>query len=163
MVWGRINTKVDKFNSSKIILAEYAGFVPEGHKAVFKDLEKYAKLVLEIVATENGGTQYVLHLPGGDPESSLIFDLNNAFARVKRELDSAQSATGGIDMNTSKMGMNVTGEKINIQLDNAMIDSFKRGDFTGVRPVILNVTPIQSVLPLLGLAPRREDDELAKG
>ncbi len=77
-------------------------------------------------------------------------------------VDAAMPAPGGIDLNTKNMTTNLSGDKINIQFDKAMIESFKRGDFTGVRPVILNVTPIQSVLPLLGLAPRKED-ELAMG
>ncbi len=73
--------------------------------------------------------------------------------------DQAQLANpGGIDLNTKGMRSSVTGDKIDIQFDPAMVEQFKRGDFTGVRPVILNVTPLTSVLPLLGLAPRREDD-----
>ncbi len=72
--------------------------------------------------------------------------------------DPAMNAPGGIDMNTANMNTNVAGEKINITFDKAMLENFKRGDFTGVRPVILNVTPIQSVLPLLGFAPKRDDD-----
>ena len=42
-----------------------------------------------------------------------------------------------------------------------MINQFQRGDFTGVRPHILSVTPLPSgVLPLFGLAPRKEDEDV---
>ena len=41
-----------------------------------------------------------------------------------------------------------------------MIAQFESGDFTGVRPLIMSITPIASVLPLLGL--KEEDDQLAK-
>ena len=41
-----------------------------------------------------------------------------------------------------------------------MINQFKRGDFTGVRPRILGITPLPGgVLPLFGLNPRKEDEE----
>jgi hypothetical protein len=69
---------------------------------------------------------------------------------------------GGIDLNTASMTMDATGEAVNIQFDKAMIEQFKRGDFTGVRPVILNITPIPNILPLLGLSPAKQDEVLAK-
>jgi len=58
---------------------------------------------------------------------------------------------GGIDLNARNLKMGVGGDKINIKFDPAMIEQFKRGDFSGVRPVIVNITPISSVLPMLGL------------
>jgi hypothetical protein len=37
--------------------------------------------------------------------------------------------------------------------DPALLDQFKKGDFTGLTPVILNITPVADIRPLLGLAP----------
>jgi len=51
--------------------------------------------------------------------------------------------------------MESSGEKLNITFDPAMIASFKRGDFSGVKIQILDVVPI-SLMPLLGL---KEDEE----
>ncbi len=74
----------------------------------------------------------------------------------------AESANqGGIDFGADKLNLKESGGAINIKFDKAMIEQFNRGDFTGVRPVILNVTTIPSVLPLLGLSPGREEEQLA--
>jgi hypothetical protein len=67
------------------------------------------------------------------------------------EGDFAQ-APGGIDLNADNMSMNEQGQKIDMTFDPAMVDQFKRGDFTGLTPVILNITPITNIKPLLGLA-----------
>ncbi len=60
---------------------------------------------------------------------------------------------GGIDMNAEKMTLDENGQKINMQFDPAMIENFKKGDFSGIQPVILKITPIANIRPLLGLAP----------
>ncbi len=67
---------------------------------------------------------------------------------------------GGIDLNAKNMQMDVNGQKINIHFDPAMVAQFKRGDFSGVRPVIIKITPIQNIMPLLGL---KEEDERLVG
>ncbi len=48
---------------------------------------------------------------------------------------------GGIDLTARQMQMDVGGENIDIHFDAAMIEGFKRGDFSGVRPVIMKITP----------------------
>ncbi len=70
-----------------------------------------------------------------------------------------RAINGGIDLNSRNMAMSVDGEKVDIRFDPAMIAQFKAGDFSGVVPVILNITPISNILPLLGLAPGREEEE----
>ncbi|MBF0485007.1 MAG: hypothetical protein HQL16_00680 [Candidatus Omnitrophica bacterium] len=67
--------------------------------------------------------------------------------------DAAQATLppGGIDMNAQKMQMNEKGQKIDITFDPATVEQFKRGDFTGLKPVIFNITPIANPLLLLGL------------
>jgi len=57
---------------------------------------------------------------------------------------------GGIDLNSRTLNMESVGQKVNITFDPAMIEQFKRGDFTGVRIQILDVAPV-NLGPLLGL------------
>ena len=61
---------------------------------------------------------------------------------------------GGIDINGKNLTLDVTreGKGIEMKLDPAMVARFERGDFTGVVPVILKVTPLASPLPLLGMS-----------
>jgi RHH-type proline utilization regulon transcriptional repressor/proline dehydrogenase/delta 1-pyrroline-5-carboxylate dehydrogenase len=60
---------------------------------------------------------------------------------------------GGIDLNAKNMKMDVTkdGQGIDMKFDPAMIAEFQRGDFSGIVPVIIRITPISNVLPILGL------------
>lgn len=58
---------------------------------------------------------------------------------------------GGIDLNARHMNMDVSGEKVDIHFDKAMMAQFKSGDFSGVRPVIMSITPLASIWPLLGM------------
>ncbi len=79
--------------------------------------------------------------------------------KVKRV---SNDAMGGIDLNAKNMVMDINGEKISIKFDAAMLAEFQRGDFSGVHPVIINITPIFDVRPMLGLGSRKEDEILAK-
>ncbi len=71
-----------------------------------------------------------------------------------------QTLKGGIDLNAINQKLQSEGQGVNIKFDPAMIEQFKRGNFTGVQIRILEVTPVQSLRPLLGL--REEDEHLAK-
>ena len=99
---------------------------------------------------------YKITLLNGSKEVTLYtFDLEKP-----AELDNAQiSDYGGIDLNARNMNMDVGGEKIDIHFDKATIEQFERRDFSGVRAVIIKITPIQNVMPLLGL--KEEDERLA--
>jgi hypothetical protein len=68
---------------------------------------------------------------------------------------------GGIDLNAGNMSMNEQGQEIDMQFDPATIEQFRSGDFTGLTPVILNITPITNIKPLLGLAPEAVGNESA--
>jgi len=71
--------------------------------------------------------------------------------------------TGGIDLNSQHMQMDVNGETINLKFDPAMFAQFQRGDFSGVVPVIIQITPIQDPLALLGVNPGKQvEPELSK-
>ncbi len=60
---------------------------------------------------------------------------------------------GGIDLNAKNMGLDVTkdGNGVEIKFDPAMVAEFQQGDFSGIVPVIIRITPIDNVLPILGL------------
>jgi len=62
---------------------------------------------------------------------------------------SKQPYDGGIDLNSRNMAMTVKGEKIDMRFDPAIEAQFKRGDFSGVRAVIVGITSIPSVLQLM--------------
>jgi hypothetical protein len=68
--------------------------------------------------------------------------------------DDPADIKGGIDLNAKNMGLDVArdGEGVEIKLDPAMVAEFQKGNFTGVEGIILRITPIQSVLPILGMA-----------
>ena len=141
---------------------------------------------IEATVDENGNFQNILHYKVLTSTSSLVrkHDLNNVLdylekandcdkvvqeAAMKINVDETGESTalentatrGGIDLNSKNMAMSVDGEKIDIKFDPAMIEQFKRGDFSGVRPVIINITPIPSILPLLGLKEEENPAQLA--
>ena len=63
----------------------------------------------------------------------------------------SKETRGGIDFNTQNLKTDVQGDAIDMRFDASMVAQFKRGDFTGVRPVILSITPLSSVMSLLGI------------
>jgi hypothetical protein len=81
------------------------------------------------------------------------------------ESNAAMRSPGGIDFDANKMGMRVSkeGAGVDITFDPAMVERMKRDGFDGFVPVIINITPVASILPLLGLAPRREEEEQLVG
>jgi hypothetical protein len=71
------------------------------------------------------------------------------------------SPQGGIDLASKHLNMESSGQKVNITFDPAMIEQFKRGDFSGVKIQILDVVPI-NLMPLLGLKEDEVGGQLAK-
>ena len=67
--------------------------------------------------------------------------------------DNAQ--VGGIDLN--QINVNREGRAVVVQFDPAQLNQLMQGGFEGFMPVIINITPIQSPLPLLGVNPRKEE------
>jgi hypothetical protein len=50
------------------------------------------------------------------------------------------------------------GAGVDIQFDPVAMQEIMDAGITGFAPVIINIVPLPSVLPLLGLAPQREED-----
>ncbi|MBF0388363.1 MAG: hypothetical protein HQL20_11050 [Candidatus Omnitrophica bacterium] len=86
-------------------------------------------------------------------EEGQPYEIKGAFVGGYRESigssDQAMNKPGGIELNARKMQMNEKGQKINMTFDAAMAEQFKRGDFTGLRPVIYRITPIANPALLL--------------
>ena len=60
---------------------------------------------------------------------------------------------GGIDMNAKNMEMDVSreGRGVEAGLDPVILEQFKGGDFSGVVPVIIRITPVASPIAILGM------------
>ena len=57
---------------------------------------------------------------------------------------------GGIDLN--QINVNRVGHNtVSVQFDPAQLNELMQGGFEGFTPVIINITPIQSPFPLLGV------------
>jgi len=70
-------------------------------------------------------------------------------AKASAKTDSAMN--GGIDLDAGKMTLTQTGDRFQVTFDEGMIGRFKKGDFSGVTPVIVRVAPLSDVASLLGL------------
>ena len=79
--------------------------------------------------------------------------LDRAMANQAESKDNAQ--VGGIDLN--QINVNREGRAVVVQFDPAQLNQLMQGGFEGFMPVIINITPIQSPLPLLGVNPRKEE------
>lgn len=82
-------------------------------------------------------------------------------AESSDSIDPSQSTSvespGGIDMNN--INVNRQGSGVDIQFDPAMMQDILDRGVDGFVPVIINITPINSVMPLLGLEPRIREEE----
>jgi len=70
---------------------------------------------------------------------------------------SSPSKKGGIDMNN--INVNRQGAGVDIQFDPAMMQEILNNGVDGFAPVIINLTPINSIMPLLGLEPRSQEEK----
>ncbi|MEI8012234.1 MAG: hypothetical protein WCI27_07130 [Candidatus Omnitrophota bacterium] len=76
-----------------------------------------------------------------------------------------EKVNGGIDLNAKKMDLEVAkdGKGVAMTFDPAMVAEFKRGDFTGVEGVILNIVTITNPLTLFGLSVNSEASPAVTG
>ncbi|MFA5088076.1 MAG: HEAT repeat domain-containing protein [Candidatus Omnitrophota bacterium] len=65
---------------------------------------------------------------------------------------------GGIDMN--EIEVERQGSGVTIKFDPAQVQNIIDKGITGFTPVIINIVPIPSILPLLGLAPAVKEEEM---
>ena len=65
---------------------------------------------------------------------------------------------GGIDFNPNNINLNEQGNKMRINFSAAGLQNLNPESINGILPVIINISPLPSILPLLGLAPQREEE-----
>ncbi|MCK5012361.1 MAG: LysM peptidoglycan-binding domain-containing protein [Candidatus Omnitrophica bacterium] len=65
---------------------------------------------------------------------------------------------GGIDFNPNNINLNEQGDKMRINFSAAGLQNLNPESINGILPVIINISPLPSILPLLGLAPQREEE-----
>ena len=94
------------------------------------------------------------------PSSSPTVDSGQKLA--SDEIRDTNDELGGIDMNTIDLGRQGAG--VDIQFDPAQLQELIDLGIDGFAPVIINIVPLPSVLPLLGLEPIKEEEgaELSK-
>ena len=66
---------------------------------------------------------------------------------------------GGIDFNPNNINLNERGDRLQINFSTTNIQNLNLESINGILPVIINISPLPSVLPLLGLEPQREEEE----
>ena len=89
------------------------------------------------------------------------FPLRKFIARVQDGASSSpvsnNEEVGGIDLN--RIDVERQGSGVNIRFDSVEIQEMINMGIDGFAPVIINLVPLPSVLPLLGLEPRKENEE----
>ncbi len=83
----------------------------------------------------------------------------------RANITDAAMLKGGIDLNAGKMELDVAGngKKLEMKIDPAMVAEFQQGNFSGVVPVIIQITPILNPLMTLGLYVDEVDVQRLKG
>lgn len=66
--------------------------------------------------------------------------------------EAMESEVGGIDFNPGMLDLEGHGGQINYTVDNSMLQNLQPNSVHGIRPIIINITPIVNYLPLLGLS-----------
>jgi hypothetical protein len=117
-----------------------------GDEQVFTDTDHFIKKSIKVLKGPDGRyyLNYITLEEGVDGKTHGV-------KHSKDITDMAALATpGGIDLNAAHLNMQSQGEKVNITFDPAMIEEFKRGDFSGVKIQILDVVPV-NLMALLGI------------
>ncbi|HSV43409.1 MAG TPA: hypothetical protein VLJ10_02540, partial [Candidatus Bathyarchaeia archaeon] len=110
---------------------------------------------------------FLLNKPGSDNDWFNLVSHERLFDELQGQHDEpvarssgkdnammTTAAPGGIDLNANGMEMDLTkeGRGIEMTFDPAMVAEFEKGNFTGVEGIILQIIPLVSPLPLLGLS-----------
>ncbi|MBF0483331.1 MAG: aldo/keto reductase [Candidatus Omnitrophica bacterium] len=148
----------DQWNRGKGVLLLDVLFEELRHRRI-KEFWGRARGIMEAVLFERylkfRGISYKTF--SGDLSAGVLFQAFIVGNKNEATLDSAmESDLGGIDM--SAVGfrrVDGTGPKIEFNFDPAMLQEFQSGEF---KAIITNIVPLSSVLPLLGLAPIKEND-----
>ncbi|HBR14821.1 MAG TPA: hypothetical protein DD723_04665, partial [Candidatus Omnitrophica bacterium] len=92
----------------------------------------------------------------GKPPDKALLVMSPVLLEMDGNVGKEAKTPGGIDLNT--IDLNRQGSGADIQFDPAMMSEILENGVDGFRPVIINFTPITSVLPLLGLEPKGREE-----
>jgi hypothetical protein len=85
------------------------------------------------------------------------FDRSSSPLRDPGQTAAGEEEVGGIDMNT--IDLDRRGAGVDIQFDPAKLREMMNTSIDGFAPVIIDLIPLPSVLPILGLEPQKKDEE----
>ena len=77
---------------------------------------------------------------------------------IKSEMLSNGNIPGGIDFNPNNVSIDEQGDKVQINFSPSPLQNLNPESINGILPVIINISPLPSVLPLLGLEPQRDEE-----
>ena len=91
--------------------------------------------------------------------AKIAFD-NQGVKSIEMSSSPAQLSPdyGGIDFNPNNINLSEQGDKVQINFSPTDIQSLNLQSINGILPVIINISPLPSVLPLLGLSPQKEEE-----
>ncbi|MDP8267068.1 MAG: ROK family protein [Candidatus Aceula meridiana] len=137
--------------TGRITVGESGEFI----RAETQKLLNARKLPIKIhfpAAPENSGVDDQTYLEIGQAVGATYY------ASYHNDTGSTRiSSPGGIDMNN--INVNRRGSGVDIQFDSVMMQDILNNGVDGFVPVIINLTPINSVLPMLGLEPMEKESE----
>ncbi|MCK5613142.1 hypothetical protein KAR91_65315, partial [Candidatus Pacearchaeota archaeon] len=98
---------------------------------------------------KNRGDFVIVPDTGSSDKSRSVYQASSPISDFKE--------VGGIDLN--EVNVNRQGAGVDIQFDPIQVQEMIDMGVTGFAPVIINLVPLPSILPLLGLDPRKEEEE----
>jgi hypothetical protein len=112
---------------------------------IMKDL--VSQKIAELGREENIDTEAIIHRALANAAMIGHFD----------------TTKGGIDLSMSNVNWIISkdGNGVEMNIDSAMIKRIKRDGIDSLTPVIFRITPIQSIWPIIGLEPPKQEERLA--
>jgi len=129
------------------------------------DLEFVQRLTVFLNSKLPEGFEVVVHpyddFAGNDSGSSNSAQLPSLTSSpVGDSVKLGTDTKGGIDFNPNNINLSEQGDKMQINFSATDIQNLNLESINGILPVIINISPLPSIMPLLGLAPQKEKDYL---
>ena len=84
--------------------------------------------------------------------------MNPASSPVSLNEADSKEQLGGIDFNSNNVNLIEQGDKFQIDFSATGLETLNPESINGILPVIINISPLPSVLPLLGLGQKKEEE-----
>lgn len=140
--YDEISKKLMNQRMNNAFIASQYGLNNDTDYELWKDIKQKQAFVRDIIKTIKENI---------NGESGSSDDSSKTSSPISSEED-----VGGIDMNN--ITVDKQGSGIDIQFDPIDVQEIKGMNIEGFTPVIINITPLPSILPLLGLQPQREEE-----